>query len=1460
MNQFKALYLLESVQQALKSSQEESSMALKISGLLNHLATFDVISPLDLKLPEHPDPLLAVANNLITRGTPTLPGIAIEDAFAEAFGFTQKIVHAGTIRHELKRKYTTEEFKRSLFLALHLIDPRAKHPADYLNTGDLDSSFERSFLLESIPKQHTYLSQLFEHQRQRNTLRADTTNQGRVDFSIEIPYDRIDTRTNRYNRSVEIKNKVRYIIETDGKRYHTNLVDDLKDFELASLKTQIRHIREDSAFQDSEAFLKTLHGEEYINAVSENFSLGIVGREAILQMVLSPALISRIQKVVLMLMLSQQETLKNTRQLKLLIVERDIPGASLAVSDLNELLSRLGEISEREVIFPKIECDVVPAKEFRDSPLHDQGNLIKSVKIDPESYDYIIDASVLRRTGIFKDDDHYNSSKTLLIRSSHFTQKQTGNPIISSNRIKYKAFTRHISNEQHEQIEETCTALTYFLNNLFRKEEFREGQLPILNRALQNQPVIGLLPTGGGKSLTYQLASLLQPGLTIVVDPIRSLMLDQYRGLRRAGIDRCEFINSTQTSEERRYVQGKALPAGNLQFVFVSPERFVIEEFRKTLEQTVTNGYYFVYCVIDEVHCVSEWGHDFRTPYLNLGINSIRYCRTIDSSPVTLFGLTATASFDVLADIERELQIPNDDGNALIRYENTVRDEINYRVLPATGDFKSIENPDHWKVREIIGDKKLEILLESLSTIQDEVHVFSEPKNIDKILRRSYSEYLPDFHRPEGEDFMAASLKKLETCEEDFTRDEGRNEFRYGTIVFCPHRTGSLGVKYFEGNLISALPGERIGYFMGSTDDMDAAKVDKESFENLGHFVDNKQSIMVATKAFGMGIDKPNVRATFHINIPQSIEAFVQEAGRAGRDQKLSISYILFNDQNIEVNGNPYNLDRDVLLYFHKNSFKGQIKERQTLHELRTKISFPNTNKLVQLAEYINEVYNQNGTEFIIEAGRNDYKDFLFVRTTENRNVGMVNLKKQEYRIRNDIGDASLCESILQTTMQSIPFSNYDSVDELRGWLFTMAVNRKYELGIETRLSEMKEGEKAIIQVPFTNRYYSVPKRSRKEFKLNKDHLDFFTSRKIIKELIEKSKIVAVDVAQALAESIYNGNTYKEFIDRLNIKDDVRAELSNHVDLERAYYIPRSEDDTAKGIYRLSSIGIIDTYTIDYQNKLYTLSFTKKKDEEYFNELERLFIRYTSAGRSRMLIDKVRNEYKRQKANNGATSLSICLKNLTEFVYDKIQNKRLQAINDMHNLCKDALMHNDPVEQSMEIKDHVYYYFNAKYSRDDYRAEVGEENIPASLPEDREKLGIGDTIWKYIEIIDIDDSGELKNNIKHLRGAAMRMLRSYPNEPHYLILKAFALIILSDVTPVLATEGIREMSRGLVEWKGIEAELDIVEMLSKIKQKILEHIELENIEEVFNDIEDHVYAEYYAGWTSKFSEQFLNNY
>lgn len=277
--------------------------------------------------------------------------------------------------------------------------------------------------------------------------------------------------------------------------------------------------------------------------------------------------------------------------------------------------------------------------------------------------------------------------------------------LYTTERINYKPFVEKDSYGIYHKIEDNCSRLRYFLNLIFRKEDFRPGQLPILNRALQLKSVIGLLPTGGGKSLTYQLAAMLQPSVTLVVDPLKGLMKDQYDGLLNIGIDCISYINSDIT---KNYEEGRkrelALTGSQVQIMFLSPERLSIHRFRDVLRSMRESSVYFSYGVIDEVHCVSEWGHDFRLAYLHLGRNLFNYVLPKEvegeDNHISLFGLTATASFDVLADVERELSGPNAyslEDDATVRYENTNRLELQYNVY----EVDAKDAPNAWAVGDI---------------------------------------------------------------------------------------------------------------------------------------------------------------------------------------------------------------------------------------------------------------------------------------------------------------------------------------------------------------------------------------------------------------------------------------------------------------------------------------------------------------------------------------------------------------------------------------------------------------------------------------------------------------------------------------------------------------------------------------------------------------------------------------
>lgn len=630
----------------------------------------------------------------------------------------------------------------------------------------------------------------------------------------------------------------------------------------------------------------------------------------------TPIAIARIQKLLVEILISGHLAF-DTPEWDILIEEDDVPCAALAIEDFRQMFDTLTSISlDYDTLkLPKINLYIVSNKEYSESRLHQGEYHVTNITSDLTNREYDLVIHYSSKPQISK----YTFSKFRAKNNCYFAifsaskERMTAERYIyTSDRITYKPFA--IKNEQGIYFDnnENTTALTYFLNLLFRKEKFRNGQLPILTRAMSNLSVIGLLPTGSGKSLTYQIAALLQPGITIVIDPLVSLMKDQYDGLRKASIDSCTFINAAVPDKSKRE---ELMERSQVQFVFLSPERLCIRSFRSRLHNMQDLHVYFAYGVIDEVHCVSEWGHDFRFTYLHLGRNLYNYVLPKQSSDrpdrIALFGLTATASFDVLADVERELSgngaFPLD-SDAIVRYENTNRLELQYRIVEIDGTSCWSK----WDVHRKKNDELPTIIEQSYHKLLE----LQSPENIARIKQRFI-----DRESITNEKILR-EIKDADLCvdvSEDWYRAQPNNA---AAIVFCPHRRGSIGVYDTLSNIGVAsslkdkLVGVNISTYVGGANLIQQKK-----------FIDGETSIMVATKAFGMGIDKPNVRFTYNINFSGSLEAFVQEAGRAGRDRKMALATILY----------CRTADYDVHKFFFTSCFIGEDFEKMVMYYLLTK-------------------------------------------------------------------------------------------------------------------------------------------------------------------------------------------------------------------------------------------------------------------------------------------------------------------------------------------------------------------------------------------------------------------------------------------------------------------------------------------------------------------------------------------
>ena len=389
--------------------------------------------------------------------------------------------------------------------------------------------------------------------------------------------------------------------------------------------------------------------------------------------------------------------------------------------------------------------------------------------------------------------------------------------------------------------EEARPVLTTFLRFIFRKRNFRPMQGQAIFNALRQNDSVVLLPTGAGKSLVYQLAGLLMPGVTIVVDPLISLIEDQVEGLRSYGIDRAApIVSNLSTPEDQRRLL-LSVERGEYYFVLHSPERMQSPSFRNALralaEVAVVN-----LAVIDEAHCVSEWGHDFRPAYLHLADNLRRFGRDDSDAPPPLLALTGTASRAVLRDMLADLDIDKNRSDSLIRPESFDRSELTFEV------------------------------------------VRTAPPEDPKAKLRGVMNSMPSrFGLPRGE----------------FFRRAGRNTA--SGIVFVPTvNAWAFGLKDARETVRNATKAQVTMYSGGPPKGFDLATWDVEKRENASSFKNNDVPILVATKAYGMGIDKPNVRYTVHFGMPSSLESFYQEAGRAGRDRKPAHCVAIFSEYDAD--------------------------------------------------------------------------------------------------------------------------------------------------------------------------------------------------------------------------------------------------------------------------------------------------------------------------------------------------------------------------------------------------------------------------------------------------------------------------------------------------------------------------------------------------------------------------------
>lgn len=1361
--QFHAAYRLDCVNNLFPADNEPDEKE-KFDALFKALSSFDVYTAIDMGAGsyENANPLYAVLSNIIVRGLPTKASRFVEEAF-EVYGNDLQPDNLGGIHYSMK-----DLSKEGIFLALHALDSRRALNRKLYNLEILGSGLEETYICDKAPKM---FQQLFCPQRSLYSITGNSAHRSlRVDFACQLPYGNTA-------EGDEVKGVV---IELDGEKYHTSFNKDNDDYRTNAIERSSWICKRIGESEISESDYDCF-GSEYLRnvkrAYNKRFDEAWIKN---LQLALSPIGIARVQKIIVEALLFGKLDV-NSPEWDIMVLERDVPCAALALADLSQMFNHLAQLSKEydSLSFPKIKLTIISTPEFVSSPLHKAyGFSVKVVseadsKIRNNWYDLVIDIAVMSRAGIENiTTSEFKAKKGCYfnVRSSHF--RSSHRKIYTGEVIDYKPLVVKESNGEYSDIPEAKLHLEYFMQTLFRKEAFRPGQLPILSRALQNKSVIGLLPTGGGKSLTYQIAAMLQPGVTVIVDPLRSLMKDQYDGLLKAGIDTCTYINSTIDGAEKER-RGRAMEASLMQFVFLSPERLCIYGFREKLKNMRELGVYFSYGVIDEVHCVSEWGHDFRFTYLHLGRNLYNYVlpkQTGERKHITLFGLTATASFDVLADVERELsgngQFPLD-SDTIVRDENTNRLELQYKIEKVPVEFPTDRYYDSKNFlsdcpRAVVQDKwavydaKQKFLKRYVNEIPEYIRELQKSKNKEVIIEQYFARQNKE----------RTSVPELKISMPDNYAKE-KEEYNEAGIVFCPHKN-STGISVNE-NANELGGGEiAVGTFMGSSDagDEESENIDRESFRNLELFRDNKLPIMVATKAFGMGIDKPNVRFTVNMNYSSSLESFVQEAGRAGRDRHMALSVILVSDYKLlRINS------RCPESAFPMGIIKGKWFNEKDLH-------------------YIIRRFNLRIDE-----------EYIDVNTPEK---DMVKLKCGVCNTRFAFGYCNQSCNKCKNGPCVAPCSFYNQCQlrkvprEAKGFQYSEELNAllaQNNITIPKENIEYMNADYATVMFFFDNNFKGslIEKRTMNDI-LSKSTVPVFVGNDAeMKEPTEEvnnflRRLLDSDVGTELVafistRKIARNNGHLAYVTRSG-KEYTQIEYIDTRTTEtvgtKGLEVYRDSADVDKAIYRMCCIGLIDDFTKDYVKGQCRVVAVRKADGDYYKGLQAFLERYYSKEKAAEEIAKVPN-YK------GENEVHKCLGYLTEFIYDKIAVKRKRAIDDIRTFCIIGTEDDeDWLTKNEALKDHIYYYFNSKYARRDFVYDnLKEEDKSFSLTEDTKEgtLHSMDVVYKYMRVIDDDitglDSSSQIDNAKHLQGAVRLIRRSLmsPN-PTIDLLNVFCLMFL----------------------------------------------------------------------------------
>jgi len=638
-----------------------------------------------------------------------------------------------------------------------------------------------------------------------------------------------------------------------------------KEKGFVTLRPRNADIEDESLYVEIHGIIERFDAVRYIQGPSEHSKQNVAAN----YLFLLPSLITRIEFVLAYFLL--RENLLQSKTLTIGIVERDLQCAEWGFLSLYDHLQRLSSLYGLGLSMPQINVRVVRNGRYKFGDLSSLRDTLAqwgctfedTYSEEFDNADLVLDVAI--KANFLTPPLHEGYRNIAALRSCY--------PHNSPVRFSYLSPPRPVRID-----EDTPKVLETFLQDFFRKYALRPGQFPIIRNILSQKSTIGLLPTSAGKSICYQMAALLTPGTTIVVDPIVALMDDQAQGLKE--YYRIDRVMAWHAGSGIRDADVGRLLAGNI-MVFLSPERLLRPNFRDAMRQLNAADIFINYAVIDEAHCVSMWGHDFRPSYLSLDRNFRNFCTYQEHRPVTV-ALTGTASQLVLIDLKRELNITGFD--AVVRPDTFDRPELTFNIVRCSSSHK---------------DRMLESVLDTIANRLGVTDVSREAWGI-------VFSYKPD------------ELWKL-----------------LGTFV-------GAADKYVRTVLVSNdISSVRYGMYSGTPPKMfgPARKWEEYKRRTLTAFQRGQIRMLFGNTAVSAGIDNEQLNYIVNYRMPQSLEDYYQQCGRAGRSNQLSQCYLVFSDDNPQLtqkwlDGEIQKMpkrwdDLGIVSHFHQKNFPGRRTDQE---------------------------------------------------------------------------------------------------------------------------------------------------------------------------------------------------------------------------------------------------------------------------------------------------------------------------------------------------------------------------------------------------------------------------------------------------------------------------------------------------------------------------------------------------